>query len=66
MNEGRIWLYVRPTVGIPLFFIAFVLAALAVHAAILTNTTWFSSYWQGDARVGTTAIGAPAAVRSTS
>ena len=47
MNEGRIWLYVSPTVGIPLFFVAFVLAALGVHLAILTNTTWFASYWQG-------------------
>ena len=49
MNEGRIWLYVRPTVGIPLFFIAFVLAALAVHASILNNTTWFAAFFQGSA-----------------
>lgn len=51
MNEGRIWLYVSPTVGIPLFFVAFVLAALGVHLAILTNTTWFADYWQGGAEV---------------
>jgi light-harvesting protein B-800-850 alpha chain len=49
MNEGRIWLYVRPTVGIPLFFIAFVFAALAVHASILNNTTWFAAFFQGAA-----------------
>jgi light-harvesting protein B-800-850 alpha chain len=49
MNEGRIWLYVKPTVGIPLFFIGFVLAALLVHAAILTNTTWFPAFLQGGA-----------------
>ena len=55
MNEGRIWLYVRPTVGIPLFFIAFVLAALAVHASILNNTTWFAAYWQGGAAAAPTA-----------
>ena len=55
MNEGRIWLYVRPTVGIPLFFIAFVLAALAVHASILNNTTWFAAYWQGAAATAPTA-----------
>jgi light-harvesting protein B-800-850 alpha chain len=42
MNEGRLWLYVSPTVGIPLFFVAFVIAALAVHLAILTNTNWFN------------------------
>ena len=62
MNEGRIWLYVRPTVGIPLFFIAFVFAALAVHASILNNTTWFASFWQGDAQVSASAD-APVAAR---
>lgn len=52
MNEGRIFLYVSPTVAIPLFFLAIVLAALLVHASILTNTTWFADYWQGsEARV---------------
>lgn len=66
MNEGRIWLYVRPTVGIPLFFIAFILAALAVHAAILTNTTWFSAYWQGAAPVAKTAMVTPAAAPARS
>ena len=62
MNEGRIWLYVRPTVGIPLFFIAFVFASLAVHASILNNTTWFSAFWQGGAQVSNSAA-APVAAR---
>ena len=63
MNEGRIWLYVRPSVGIPLFFIAFVLAALAVHASILNNTSWFASYWQGAAPVAASAE-APVAAKA--
>ena len=64
MNEGRIWLYVKPTVGIPLFFLGFVLAALLVHAAILTNTSWFGAYWQGGATVAAPApvAAAPAAM----
>lgn len=49
MNEGRIWLYVSPSVGIPLFFIAIAAVALIVHASILMNTSWFGSYWQGGA-----------------
>ncbi|GGI89127.1 hypothetical protein GCM10007973_26850 [Polymorphobacter multimanifer] len=49
MNEGRLFLYVSPTVAIPLFFLALVATALIVHAAILTNTTWFAGYWQGAA-----------------
>lgn len=63
MNEGRIWLYVKPTVGLPLFFIAIALVALLVHASILVNTTWFSSYWQGAAQAVGTAE-APAATPS--
>jgi light-harvesting protein B-800-850 alpha chain len=72
MNEGRIWLYVKPTVGIPLFFIGFVLAALLVHAAILTNTTWFGAYWQGGAAKAvasapsSTAVASAAATSSAS
>lgn len=49
MNEGRIWLYVNPSVGLPLFFLAVAAVALLVHASILTNTTWFGAYWQGSA-----------------
>jgi light-harvesting protein B-800-850 alpha chain len=63
MNEGRIWLYVRPTVGIPLFFIAFVLAALSVHASILNNTTWFAAFFQGAAPAATSAE-APAVTKA--
>jgi light-harvesting protein B-800-850 alpha chain len=56
MNEGRIFLYVNPTVGISLFFVAIFAVALLVHASILTNTTWFAAFWQGAA-----ATAAPAA-----
>lgn len=59
MNEGRMFLYVSPTVAIPLFFLAIVLAALLVHAAILTNTTWFADYWQGSAAVAAPMEAAP-------
>lgn len=49
MNEGRLFLYVSPTVLLPLLFAILVLTALIVHASILTNTTWFADYWQGSA-----------------
>ncbi len=62
MNEGRIWLYVKPTVGVPIFFLAFITAALLVHASILYNTTWFAAYWQGGATMEKAApAAAPAA-----
>jgi light-harvesting protein B-800-850 alpha chain len=38
---------VNPTVGLPLFLGSVALTSLAVHAAVLTNTTWFGTYWQG-------------------
>ncbi len=64
MNEGRIWLFVRPTVGIPLFFIAFVFASLAVHASILNNTTWFADFWQGGAAAAPATAAAPVAAKA--
>ena len=52
MNEGRIWLYVNPSVGLPLFFLVWVAGvAFSIHLAILTNTTWFAAFWQGGAAV---------------
>jgi light-harvesting protein B-800-850 alpha chain len=61
MNEGRLWLYVKPTVGIPLFFLGFMLASLLVHASILTNTTWFPAFLQGGAAATAPAAQAAAA-----
>ncbi len=62
MKEGRIWLYVNPTVGLPLFFLAFISAALLVHASVLMNTTWFAGYWEGGFKAKSTASAmAPAA-----
>jgi light-harvesting protein B-800-850 alpha chain len=50
MNQGRIWTVVNPTVGLPLFLGSIAITSLIVHFAILTHTTWFSSYWQGGHR----------------
>jgi light-harvesting protein B-800-850 alpha chain len=50
MINGRMWLVVKPTVGLPLFFGGVVVASLAVHTAILTNTTWFPAFLQGKPR----------------
>lgn len=63
MNQYRIWLVVKPTVGLPLFLGTVLVIALLVHAAVLTNTTWFSAYWEGSAKAATAA--APIAAEST-
>lgn len=60
MNEGRIWLYVNPSVGLPLFFLVWVAGtALMVHLAILYNTTWFPAFFEGSASAS---VAAPAAM----
>jgi light-harvesting protein B-800-850 alpha chain len=61
MNQARIWLVVKPTVGLPLFLGSVALIALLVHFSILTHTTWFSSYWQGGGHKVAVAAPAPAA-----
>ncbi len=50
MNQGRIWTVVKPTVGLPLFLGSVAVIALLVHFAVLSNTSWFSGYWQGGAK----------------
>ena len=50
MNQGKMWLVVKPTVGLPLFFGGVTVIALAVHAAILTHTDWYPAYYSGKAK----------------
>jgi light-harvesting protein B-800-850 alpha chain len=59
MKEGRIFLYVSPNVIIPIMFLVLVLASLAVHYSVLTNTTWMGDFWQG-AAAPAEAVTAPA------
>jgi light-harvesting protein B-800-850 alpha chain len=56
------WLVVKPTVGVPLFFAGVALTSLAVHTAVLTNTTWYPEFLNGKGRAAVAAAAAPAAV----
>jgi light-harvesting protein B-800-850 alpha chain len=60
MNQARIWLVVKPTVGLPLFLGTVTLIALLVHASILTHTTWFSAYWEGHSKAKVVSMVTPA------
>ena len=60
MNEGKIWTVVRPNHGVPLFLGAIALMSFVIHFAILYNTTWFASYWQGSAPRAQMTASAPA------
>jgi light-harvesting protein B-800-850 alpha chain len=47
MIYGKLWLVVKPTVGIPLFLGAVAVGSFAVHYMMLTHTTWLPKYYNG-------------------
>ncbi|ABD54499.1 light-harvesting protein [Jannaschia sp. CCS1] len=48
MNNSKIWLVVKPTVGVPLFLSAVAVGSFAVHIAVLSKTNWYEDYLVGD------------------
>lgn len=58
MIYGKLWLVVKPTVGIPLFLGAVAVSSFAVHYMLLTHTTWLPKYFDGAAHK-TASIEAP-------
>lgn len=46
----KIWLLVKPTIGLPVFFVAVAVTSLIVHAAVLTHTTWYPAFYNGKAK----------------
>jgi light-harvesting protein B-800-850 alpha chain len=51
MNNAKIWLVVKPTVGVPLFLTAVAVASFSVHVAVLRNTTWVAKFLDGKSKV---------------
>jgi light-harvesting protein B-800-850 alpha chain len=49
MNNAKMWLVVKPTVGVPLFLSAVAVGSFAVHVAVLSNTTWVADFLSGKA-----------------
>lgn len=47
MNNSKIWLVVKPTVGVPLFLSAVAVGSFAVHVAVVSNTSWVSDFLSG-------------------
>ena len=50
MIYGKLWLVVKPSVGIPLMLGAVAVSSFAVHYALLTHTTWLPKYYEGGAK----------------
>jgi light-harvesting protein B-800-850 alpha chain len=55
MNQAKLWLVVKPTVGLPLFLAGVAVTSLLVHTAILNNTDWVKGFWSGKAKVAAVA-----------
>ena len=49
--NAKLWLYVKPSVGLPIFLGAVALVSLTVHFGILTHTTWFPKFLEGGQKV---------------
>lgn len=48
MNNAKMWLVVKPTVGVPLFLSAVAIGSFAVHIAVLSKTNWYNDYLVGE------------------
>lgn len=48
MNISKIWLVVKPTVGVPLFLSTVAVGSFAVHMAVLSNTSWVADFLSGN------------------
>jgi light-harvesting protein B-800-850 alpha chain len=49
MIYGKMWLVVKPTVGIPIFLGAVAVGSFSVHLALTMNTTWVRGFLNGGA-----------------
>jgi light-harvesting protein B-800-850 alpha chain len=62
MIYGKMWCVVKPSVGLPLFFVGVMTTSMLVHFAILTNTTWVKRFLNGPGPAASTATAAGEAV----
>jgi light-harvesting protein B-800-850 alpha chain len=50
-GQAAIWLYVKPSLGLPHFLGTVALIAILVHAGLIGHTKWFNQYWEGGKKV---------------
>ena len=58
MTNAKMWLVVKPTVGIPLFLGGVAITSLAVHVATISSGVgaWYSPYVMGGVAEGSAAL----------
>jgi light-harvesting protein B-800-850 alpha chain len=59
MNNAKIWLVVKPAVGVPVLLGGVALGSFLVHLAVVSNTDWYGDYVNGRDMAAKTAM-APA------
>lgn len=57
MNNAKMWLVVKPTVGVPLFLTAVAVGSFSVHLSVLRNTTWLPQFLSGSAPAAQASLG---------
>jgi light-harvesting protein B-800-850 alpha chain len=57
MNQAGIWLVVKPTVGLPLLLGSVAATSFIVHYAVLSHSTWYPAYLQGNQHVKPAVVG---------
>lgn len=62
MIYRNMWIYVKPSTGIPLFLSAVAISSFAVHLALFSSVPWLKSYYSGKAAVAATPTAAADAV----
>jgi light-harvesting protein B-800-850 alpha chain len=65
MNNAKMWLVVKPTVGVPLFLGGVAVTSLAVHVAVISSGVgaWYGPYVTGSAGAeGSAAVQADEAI----
>jgi light-harvesting protein B-800-850 alpha chain len=60
MIYGKIWLVVKPSVGIPLMLSAVAVSSFLVHYMLLTHTSWLPAYYNGNTKAMPAATAPPA------
>ncbi len=61
MIYHKIWLVVKPTVGIPVFLGAVAVSSFAVHLALASKVDWISAYLNSTPKVKVDASASAAA-----
>lgn len=58
MNNAKMWLVVKPTVGIPIFLSAVAIGSLAVHVGVISSGvgSWYGPFVTGSAAEGSASL----------